>query len=114
MPLRDRELIATPPMAGLRARLNREQGASELLSEAGALIEDAVDQKQRSMHLAGLAVPTLGDGGDPGSLKDQIAVSYGKSAEEIAERLAQAAIERHGGALRDEIAILVLHRNGAG
>src|SRR5262245_61076788 len=52
--------------------------------------------------------------GDPDWLKDQIAVSYGKSAEEIAERLAQAAIERHGGALRDDIAILVLHRNGAG
>jgi serine phosphatase RsbU (regulator of sigma subunit) len=49
--------------------------------------------------------------GDPDWLKDQIAVATGKGAEEIAERLAQAAIERHGGKLRDDIAILVLHRN---
>jgi serine phosphatase RsbU (regulator of sigma subunit) len=50
--------------------------------------------------------------GDPDWLKDQIAVATGKGAEEIAERLAQAAIERHGGRLRDDIAILVLHRSG--
>jgi serine phosphatase RsbU (regulator of sigma subunit) len=49
--------------------------------------------------------------GDPDWLKDQIAVATGKSAEEIAERLAQAAIERHGGELRDDIAILVLHNS---
>jgi serine phosphatase RsbU (regulator of sigma subunit) len=49
--------------------------------------------------------------GDPEWLKDQIAVSTGKGAEEIAERLAQAAIERHGGKPRDDIAILVLHNS---
>jgi sigma-B regulation protein RsbU (phosphoserine phosphatase) len=49
--------------------------------------------------------------GDPDWLKDQIAVATGKSAEEIAERLAQAAIERHGGEPRDDIAILVLHNS---
>src|SRR5829696_7974423 len=49
--------------------------------------------------------------GDPDWLKDQIAAAAGKNAEEIAERLAQAAIERHGDELRDDIAILVLHRN---
>jgi serine phosphatase RsbU (regulator of sigma subunit) len=49
--------------------------------------------------------------GDPDWLKDQIAVATGKSADEIAERLAQAAIERHGGELRDDIAILVLHNS---
>jgi serine phosphatase RsbU (regulator of sigma subunit) len=49
--------------------------------------------------------------GDPDWLKDQIAVATGKSAEEIAERLARAAIERHGDELRDDIAILVLHRS---
>jgi serine phosphatase RsbU (regulator of sigma subunit) len=48
--------------------------------------------------------------GDPDRLKDQIAVTTGKSADEIAESLAQAAIERHGGQLRDDIAILVLRR----
>ena len=48
-------------VAGLRARLNREQAASELLAEAGALMEDALDQDQRARHLARLAVPTLGD-----------------------------------------------------
>ena len=49
--------------------------------------------------------------GDPDWFKDQIAVTTGKSADQIAERLAQAAIERHGDELRDDIAILVLHRN---
>jgi serine phosphatase RsbU (regulator of sigma subunit) len=48
-------------IAGLRTGLNREQAASELLAEAGGLMEDALDQKQRAAHLARLAVPTLGD-----------------------------------------------------
>jgi serine phosphatase RsbU (regulator of sigma subunit) len=50
--------------------------------------------------------------GDPDWLKDQIAVSAGKTADEIAERLAKAAIERHGSELRDDIAILVLRNGG--
>jgi serine phosphatase RsbU (regulator of sigma subunit) len=50
--------------------------------------------------------------GDPDWLKDQIAVSTGKTADEIAERLAKAAIERHGSELRDDIAILVLRNGG--
>jgi serine phosphatase RsbU (regulator of sigma subunit) len=48
-------------VASLRARLNREQTASELLAEAGGLMEDALDQRQRAEHLAKLAVPALGD-----------------------------------------------------
>jgi serine phosphatase RsbU (regulator of sigma subunit) len=48
-------------VAGLRARLNRETAASELLAEAGALMEDALDQRERAQHLAKLAVPVLGD-----------------------------------------------------
>jgi serine phosphatase RsbU (regulator of sigma subunit) len=48
-------------VASLRVSLNREQAASELLAEAGGLMEDALDQKQRAQHLADLAVPTLGD-----------------------------------------------------
>jgi serine phosphatase RsbU (regulator of sigma subunit) len=48
-------------VASLRVRLNREQAASELLAEAGALMEDALDQRQRAQHLADLAVPVLGD-----------------------------------------------------
>jgi serine phosphatase RsbU (regulator of sigma subunit) len=48
-------------VASLRARLNREQRASELLAEAGGLMEDALDQRQRAEHLAKLAVPALGD-----------------------------------------------------
>src|SRR3954471_23116432 len=48
-------------VATLRERLNRETAASELLSEAGRLMEDALDQRQRAAHLARLAVPTLGD-----------------------------------------------------
>jgi serine phosphatase RsbU (regulator of sigma subunit) len=47
--------------AKLRARLDRETAASELLAEAGALMEDALDQRQRAGHLARLAAPTLGD-----------------------------------------------------
>ena len=48
-------------VASLRVHLNREQSASELLGEAGALMEVALDQKQRAQHLANLAVPALGD-----------------------------------------------------
>jgi serine phosphatase RsbU (regulator of sigma subunit) len=50
--------------------------------------------------------------GDPDWLGRQIADSAGKSADQIAEALAQAAIKRHGGEPRDDIAILVLHRQG--
>jgi serine phosphatase RsbU (regulator of sigma subunit) len=50
---------------------------------------------------------------DPDWLARQLAKSAGKSADEIAERLATAAVERHGGEPRDDIAILVLHRRGA-
>jgi serine phosphatase RsbU (regulator of sigma subunit) len=50
---------------------------------------------------------------DPEWLSKQLAQSAGKSADEIAERLAQAAIKRQGGEPRDDIAILVLHRRGA-
>jgi serine phosphatase RsbU (regulator of sigma subunit) len=48
-------------VAGLRARLNRETAASELLADAGALMEDALNQRERAQHLARLAVPALGD-----------------------------------------------------
>src|SRR6266511_3604173 len=48
-------------VASLRVNLNREQAASELLAEAGALMEDALDRRQRAQHLADLAVPALGD-----------------------------------------------------
>ncbi len=48
-------------VASLRLRLNREQAASELLGDAGALMEDALDQRQRAQHLADLAINGLGD-----------------------------------------------------
>jgi serine phosphatase RsbU (regulator of sigma subunit) len=48
-------------VAGLRLKLNREQVASELLADAGALMEDALDQRQRAQHLADLAINGLGD-----------------------------------------------------
>src|SRR4051812_7113368 len=48
-------------VASLRLKLNREQAASELLADAGALMEDALDQKQRAQHLAELAIAGLGD-----------------------------------------------------
>ena len=49
---------------------------------------------------------------DPDWLTKELSKFAGKSADEIAERLAQAAIKRHGGEPRDDIALLVLHRNG--
>ena len=51
---------------------------------------------------------------DPDWLAKELGRSVGKSADEIADRIAQAAIERHGGEPRDDIAVLVLHRRGAG
>jgi serine phosphatase RsbU (regulator of sigma subunit) len=50
---------------------------------------------------------------DPDWFAEQVASCAGRSADEIAEGLAQAAVERHGGEPRDDIAILVLHRRGA-
>jgi len=48
-------------VASLRVDLKREQQSSELLGEAGALMEDALDRTERSEHLVELAVPALGD-----------------------------------------------------
>src|SRR3954469_8031124 len=48
-------------VASLRLKLNREQAGSELLADAGALMEDALDQKHRAQHLAELAIAGLGD-----------------------------------------------------
>jgi serine phosphatase RsbU (regulator of sigma subunit) len=48
-------------VARIRQKLDREQGASDLLAEAGALMEDALDQQDRAQHLVELAVPALGD-----------------------------------------------------
>jgi serine phosphatase RsbU (regulator of sigma subunit) len=49
---------------------------------------------------------------DPDWLAKELGKAAGESADEIAERLSQAAIERHGGEPRDDIAVLVLHRHG--
>lgn len=49
---------------------------------------------------------------DPEWLAKQLARAAGESADEIAEHLSQAAIKRHGGEPRDDIAVLVLHRSG--
>jgi len=90
-------------VAGLRARLNREQAASELLAEAGALMEDALDQKQRALHLAGLAVPTLGDVAmvdmltSDGTIERMAAQSGGSEVAEVFVKLRQnAPIDPHG------------------
>jgi serine phosphatase RsbU (regulator of sigma subunit) len=90
-------------VAGLRARLNRETAASELLAEAGGLMEDALDQKQRAGHLARLAVPTLGDVAmvdmlTPDGLIERIAAQSGGT--EVAELFIKlrenAPIDPHG------------------
>jgi sigma-B regulation protein RsbU (phosphoserine phosphatase) len=49
---------------------------------------------------------------DPDWLTTELAKFAGKSADEIADCIAQAAIKRHGGEPRDDIAVLVLHRDG--
>ncbi len=74
--------------ASLRARLDRETAASELLAEAGSLMEDALDQRQRAAHLARLAVPILGDVAmvdmlSPDGLIERVAAQSGGS--EVAE-----------------------------
>jgi serine phosphatase RsbU (regulator of sigma subunit) len=48
-------------VATLRANLDREQAASELLAEAGRLMEASLSQKERALQLAKLAVPSLSD-----------------------------------------------------
>jgi serine phosphatase RsbU (regulator of sigma subunit) len=48
----------------------------------------------------------------PDWLAKQVARVAGKSADEIAQKLTQAAVKRHGGEPRDDIAVLVLHRSG--
>jgi serine phosphatase RsbU (regulator of sigma subunit) len=90
-------------VAGLRTRLNREQAASELLAEAGALMEDALDQKQRALHLARLAVPTLGDVAmvdmltPEGTIERMAAQSAGSEVAEVFVKLRQnAPIDPHG------------------
>jgi serine phosphatase RsbU (regulator of sigma subunit) len=90
-------------VAGLRTRLNREQAASELLAEAGALMEDALDQRQRALHLARLAVPTLGDVAmvdmvtPDGTIQRMAAQSGGSEVAEVFVKLRQnAPIDPHG------------------
>ena len=90
-------------VASLRARLNREQAASELLAEAGALMEDALDPDQRARHLARLAVPTLGDVAmvdmvtADGLIERMAAQSGGSEVAEIFVSLRQdAPIDPHG------------------
>jgi serine phosphatase RsbU (regulator of sigma subunit) len=49
---------------------------------------------------------------DPGWLASLLSGANGVSADELADQLIRIAIERQGGEPRDDIAILVLHRNG--
>src|SRR5262249_43660404 len=90
-------------VASLRVHLNREQSASELLAEAGALMEDALDQKQRAQHLANLAIPALGDVAmvdmltPDGTIERLAAVSTGtKVGDVFASLRASTPIDPHG------------------
>ena len=90
-------------MASLRVNLDREQAASELLAEAGGLMEDALDQRQRAQHLADLAVPALGDVAmvdmvtADGSIERMAARSRGAEVADIFVGLrADAPIDPHG------------------
>jgi serine phosphatase RsbU (regulator of sigma subunit) len=50
---------------------------------------------------------------DPDWLSKQLAKTAGQDADRVASLLAEAAIKRHGGEPRDDIAILVMRRRGA-
>ena len=90
-------------VASLRVNLNREQAASELLAEAGALMEDALDRRARAQHLADLAVPSLGDVAlidiltSEGSIERIAARSRGTEVADIFVKLrADTPIDPHG------------------
>ena len=90
-------------VASLRARLNRETAASDLLAEAGALMEDALNQRERAQHLAMLAVPSLGDVAmvdivtPDGLIERMAAQSAGSEVAEVMVRLRQdSPIDPHG------------------
>jgi serine phosphatase RsbU (regulator of sigma subunit) len=90
-------------VASLRVHLNREQAASDLLAEAGALMEDALNQRQRAQHLADLAVPELGDVAmvdmvqPDGSIRRVAAQSGGNEVAELFVNLrADEPIDPHG------------------
>ena len=91
-------------VASLRVNLNREQAASELLAEAGALMETPLDRRQRAQHLADLAVPVLGDvamvdmvSPEDGSIERVAARSRVKAiADEFADLRTASPIDPHG------------------
>ena len=90
-------------VASLRVGLNREQAASELLAEAGALMETPLDRRQRAQHLADLAVPVLGDvamvdmvSSEDGSIERVAARSVKAIADEFADLGAASPIDPHG------------------
>jgi serine phosphatase RsbU (regulator of sigma subunit) len=90
-------------VASLRVHLNREQAASELLAEAGGLMEDALDRRQRAQHLADLAIPSLGDVAmvdmvqSDGSIERVAATSRGTEVADIFIKLrAKNPIDPHG------------------
>ena len=90
-------------VADLRARLSRETAASELLAEAGSLMEDALDQRERAGHLATLAVPSLGDVAmvdlltPEGGIERMAAHSVGSEVADVMVRLREGSpIDPHG------------------
>jgi serine phosphatase RsbU (regulator of sigma subunit) len=90
-------------VASLRVNLNREQAASELLADAGGLMEDALDHRERAQHLADLAVPTLGDVAlvdmvsSDGSIERVAASSRGTEVADVFVSLrAKMPIDPHG------------------
>jgi serine phosphatase RsbU (regulator of sigma subunit) len=90
-------------VASLRVNLNREQAASELLADAGGLMEDALDRRERAQHLADLAVPALGDVAlvdmvsSDGSIERVAASSRGAEIADVFVNLrARTPIDPHG------------------
>jgi serine phosphatase RsbU (regulator of sigma subunit) len=129
--------IAAPPNGAGEARLTvslgghplplilREDGTVERVGEPGSLLgalpspalEDVEaklsDGDALVLYTDGMTEPfDRSNGESPEWLERQLAGASGGSAEEVAERLAAAAIEHQGGVPRDDIAVLVLYRSG--
>lgn len=107
MPVRDRELVnPTPHARGTLLGVLPDPMIEDV--EATLALGDALILYTDGM----LDVGDRSTSDDPEWLARELAKSAGKGADEIAEELSQAAIQRHGGEPRDDIAVLVLHRSG--
>jgi serine phosphatase RsbU (regulator of sigma subunit) len=89
-------------VASLRDDLFREQQGSEILAEAGRLMEDDLERGSRAQHLAELAIPALGDVAlvdmvnPDGSIERVAAASRDKVAQRFVKLRAESPIAPDG------------------